>query len=120
MTEKNTAGPAEGGVPAGSSGTAVPAGGHVCVAGVGVSGPPVVRALLARGLRVTVVNSTDDERARAGAEGLRAAGAEVVLGRDELAAGGRRGGTSPGWRPAAPPRAAAPRAGLAGSGREEQ
>ncbi|WP_420158617.1 UDP-N-acetylmuramoyl-L-alanine--D-glutamate ligase [Nocardiopsis sp. CNT-189] len=112
MTEKNTADPVQGGVPAGSGGTAVPAGGHVCVAGVGVSGPPVVRALLARGLRVTVVNSTDDERARAAAEGLRAAGAGVVLGSDELPEGAALVVTSPGWRPDAPLLAAAARAGV--------
>ncbi|GAB3499516.1 UDP-N-acetylmuramoyl-L-alanine--D-glutamate ligase [Nocardiopsis coralliicola] len=100
------------GIPAGRTGPAVPAGAHVAVAGIGVSGPPVVRALLARGMRVTVVNSTDDEPARAAAGELRALGADVVLGSDAVPEGAALVVTSPGWRPDAPLLAAAAGAGI--------
>ncbi|HEY2441659.1 MAG TPA: hypothetical protein VGI31_00855, partial [Streptosporangiaceae bacterium] len=42
---------------------------QVCVAGLGVSGPPAARALAARGAQVTVLDATDDEvRRRRAAE----------------------------------------------------
>ncbi len=85
---------------------------EVCVAGLGVSGPPVARALLRRGARVTVVDGRDDEAARRGAEELRAEGAKVVLGDNGLPAGTGLVVTSPGWRPDAPLLAAAARTGI--------
>ncbi|MBB6172452.1 UDP-N-acetylmuramoylalanine--D-glutamate ligase [Nocardiopsis mwathae] len=85
----------------------------VCVAGIGVSGPPVARVLLARGAQVTVVDGRDDAAARRVAEELRSEGARVELG----AADGPPPGTdlvvtSPGWRPDSPLLAAAAAAGI--------
>lgn len=92
------------------------AGQAVCVAGLGVSGPPVAQALLARGARVTAVDSTDDPVRRDRAAELRQAGATVLLGAAADAAGLPPGTdlvvTSPGWRPDAPLLAAALAAGL--------
>jgi UDP-N-acetylmuramoylalanine--D-glutamate ligase len=84
---------------------------RVCVAGLGVSGPPAARALAARGAKVTVLEGGDDEARRARAAGLRRLGIEVRLG----AAAGPEAippdtslmVTSPGWRPDAPLLAAA-------------
>ncbi|MFC3998642.1 UDP-N-acetylmuramoyl-L-alanine--D-glutamate ligase [Nocardiopsis sediminis] len=84
----------------------------VCVAGLGVSGPPVARALLHRGARVTVVDGRDDDTARRVADSLRAEGAEVVLGAHDLPPGTGLVVTSPGWRPDAPVLVAAARAGI--------
>ncbi|MEV2274902.1 UDP-N-acetylmuramoyl-L-alanine--D-glutamate ligase [Nocardiopsis sp. NPDC049922] len=78
------------------------AGRTVCVAGLGVSGPPVARALLARGARVVVVDGRDDDTTRAVAAELTDAGAEVVLGDTPLPEGCDLVVTSPGWRPDAP------------------
>ena len=58
------------------------AGRSVLVAGVGVSGSAVARALLDLGARVTVVDGGEGERQRAAADALRAAGAVVRLGDD--------------------------------------
>ncbi|WP_017608041.1 UDP-N-acetylmuramoyl-L-alanine--D-glutamate ligase [Nocardiopsis xinjiangensis] len=74
----------------------------VCVAGLGVSGPPVARALLARGARVTVVDGRDDDATRALAAELTQDGAEVVLGSTPLPEGCDLIVTSPGWRPDSP------------------
>ncbi|MEU0238026.1 UDP-N-acetylmuramoyl-L-alanine--D-glutamate ligase [Nocardiopsis sp. NPDC006198] len=74
----------------------------VCVAGLGVSGPPVARALLARGARVVVVDGRDDDTVRPVAAELADAGAEVVLGGTPLPEGCDLVVTSPGWRPDSP------------------
>lgn len=74
----------------------------VCVAGLGVSGPPVARALLARGARVTVVDGRDDGTTRALSAELTRDGAEVVLGSTPLPEGCDLVVTSPGWRPDSP------------------
>ncbi len=74
----------------------------VCVAGLGVSGPPVARALLARGARVSVVDGRDDDTVRPVADSLREAGAEVVLGGTPLPEDCDLVVTSPGWKPDSP------------------
>ncbi|WP_087098461.1 UDP-N-acetylmuramoyl-L-alanine--D-glutamate ligase [Nocardiopsis sp. JB363] len=89
-----TTAPAEGDTPF--------AGALVCVAGLGVSGPPVARALLERGARVVVVDGRDDDTTRAVAAALTEAGAEVVLGDTPLPEGCDLVVTSPGWRPDSP------------------
>ncbi|HLQ80398.1 MAG TPA: hypothetical protein VK122_04830, partial [Brachybacterium sp.] len=58
---------------------AVPAGALVCVAGLGVSGPPVAKVLLSQGARVVVVDGRDDDTVRPMAAELTEAGAKVVL-----------------------------------------
>ncbi|MUL40840.1 UDP-N-acetylmuramoyl-L-alanine--D-glutamate ligase [Streptomonospora sp. PA3] len=83
----------------------------VCVAGLGVSGPPVARVLLAHGARVTVVDAREDEAALALARELRAEGARVLLGEHGPPEPARLVVTSPGWRPDAPLLAAAAAAG---------
>ncbi|GAA3975956.1 UDP-N-acetylmuramoyl-L-alanine--D-glutamate ligase [Thermobifida alba] len=85
---------------------------RVCVTGLGVSGPPVARALLERGARVTVVEGRDDEANRERARRLRDLGATVELGEAGLPAGTELVVTSPGWRPDAPVLAAAADAGI--------
>ena len=81
---------------------------RVCVAGLGVTGPSAVRALLAQGGQVVAVDGRDGDRERALADELRAAGAEVRLGDgDTLPDGVALVVTSPGWRPDAPLLAAA-------------
>ncbi|MFW6639794.1 UDP-N-acetylmuramoyl-L-alanine--D-glutamate ligase [Nocardiopsis algeriensis] len=85
---------------------------NVCVAGLGVSGPPVARALLARGARVTVVDGRDDEASRSVAAELTAAGAEVVLGATPLPQDCDLVVTSPGWRPDSPLLVRAAEAGI--------
>jgi UDP-N-acetylmuramoylalanine--D-glutamate ligase len=88
----------------------------VCVAGLGVSGPPAARALAARGAQVTVLDSGDDEIRRRRAAELGRLGIRVLLGRAAGEAGVPPGTelvvTSPGWRPDAPLLAAAGRAGI--------
>ncbi|NKY97739.1 UDP-N-acetylmuramoyl-L-alanine--D-glutamate ligase [Nocardiopsis alborubida] len=85
---------------------------RVCVAGLGVSGPPVARALLARGARVTVVDGRDDDTVRPVADRLRAEGAEVVLGATPLPGDCDLVVTSPGWRPDSPLLVRAAEAGI--------
>ncbi|MDQ1599393.1 MAG: UDP-N-acetylmuramoylalanine--D-glutamate ligase [Actinomycetota bacterium] len=81
---------------------------RVCVAGLGVTGPSAVRALLAQGAQVVAVDGRDGDRERALADELRSAGAEVRLGDgDTLPDGVALVVTSPGWRPDAPLLAAA-------------
>ena len=88
-------------------------GARVCVAGLGVTGPSVVRALLGLGAHVVAVDGRDRDRERALADELRAAGAEVRLGDgDTLPDGVSLVVTSPGWRPDAPLLAAAAAAGV--------
>lgn len=85
----------------------------VCVAGLGVSGPPVARVLLAHGARVTVVDGRDDEATRRVAADLRAEGADVRLGAaDTPPPGTDLVVTSPGWRPDSPLLVAATEAGI--------
>src|SRR6266568_6508515 len=77
----------------------------VCVAGLGVSGPPAARVLAAHGARVTAVDSRDDEDGRAIAAGLAGHGVRVLLGSEAAAtlpAGTELVITSPGWKPDAP------------------
>ncbi|MFD4152881.1 UDP-N-acetylmuramoyl-L-alanine--D-glutamate ligase [Streptomyces hydrogenans] len=86
---------------------------HVTVAGLGVSGIPAARALAARGAVVTVVNDGDDERSRAQAAELEAAGITVRLGDGAtLPAGTELIVTAPGWQPDKPLFAAAAEAGV--------
>ncbi|HEX9520726.1 MAG TPA: UDP-N-acetylmuramoyl-L-alanine--D-glutamate ligase, partial [Streptosporangiaceae bacterium] len=78
------------------------AGRWVCVAGLGVSGPPAARVLAARGAVVTAVDSRDDEDRRAIAADLAGLGVRVLLGPDAAAtapAGTDLVVTSPGWKP---------------------
>jgi UDP-N-acetylmuramoylalanine--D-glutamate ligase len=98
------------------------AGQRVCVAGLGVSGPPAAAALARLGARVTVVDGRDDEERRRLAADLERLGATVQLGERSargaalLAEIAPRGldlvVTSPGWRPDAPLLAAAAAAGI--------
>ncbi|KIH98651.1 UDP-N-acetylmuramoyl-L-alanyl-D-glutamate synthetase [Streptomonospora alba] len=74
----------------------------VCVAGLGVSGPPVARVLLAHGARVSVVDAREDDATLETARRLRAEGARVLLGEHTLPEGTDLVVTSPGWRPDAP------------------
>ncbi|WP_017572711.1 UDP-N-acetylmuramoyl-L-alanine--D-glutamate ligase [Nocardiopsis halotolerans] len=85
---------------------------RVCVAGLGVSGPPVARALLAQGARVTVVDGRDDDTVRPVAAKLREEGAEVVLGDTPLPEDCDLVVTSPGWRPDSPLLVRAAEAGI--------
>jgi UDP-N-acetylmuramoylalanine--D-glutamate ligase len=89
------------------------AGRSVCVNGLGVSGPPVARALAARGARVTAVDGRDDQGNRQVADELAALGVTVVLGPEpRLPAGTDLVITTPGWRPGTPLVAAAAAAGI--------
>jgi len=81
------------------------AGRQVCVAGLGVSGPPAARVLAERGAVVTAVDSRDDDGGRAIAAGLAALGVRVLLGPEAAATlppGTDLVVTSPGWKPDAP------------------
>ncbi len=89
------------------------AGRSVCVNGLGISGPPVARALAARGARVTAVDGRDDQGNRQVADELAALGVTVVLGPEpRLPAGTDLVITTPGWRPGTPLLAAAAAAGI--------
>ncbi|MEU7021070.1 UDP-N-acetylmuramoyl-L-alanine--D-glutamate ligase [Streptomyces sp. NPDC046203] len=86
---------------------------RVTVAGLGVSGVPAARALRARGAVVTVVNDGDDERSRAQAAELEAAGITVRLGDGAtLPTGTELVVTAPGWQPDKPLFRAAAEAGV--------
>ncbi|MBV2355627.1 UDP-N-acetylmuramoyl-L-alanine--D-glutamate ligase [Streptomyces sp. J2-1] len=86
---------------------------HVTVAGLGVSGVPAARALLARGARVTVVNDGDDARSREQAAALEKLGATVRLGDGAtLPEGTDLVVTAPGWQPDKPLFKAAGEAGV--------
>ncbi|QBI53890.1 UDP-N-acetylmuramoyl-L-alanine--D-glutamate ligase [Streptomonospora litoralis] len=114
MTPTGEAGrtPAPSGAPADPAFGAALKERSVCVAGLGVSGPPVARVLLAHGARVGVVDSREDDATRELAERLRAEGAQVFLGEHGLPEGADLVVTSPGWRPDAPLLAAAREAGI--------
>ncbi|MFC7216703.1 UDP-N-acetylmuramoyl-L-alanine--D-glutamate ligase [Streptomyces polyrhachis] len=86
---------------------------RVTVAGLGVTGGPVARALHRLGAHVTVVNGGDDERARAQAAELAPLGTTVRLGDgDTLPEGTELLVTTPGWKPTSPIFAAAAAAGV--------
>ncbi|MFF8602969.1 UDP-N-acetylmuramoyl-L-alanine--D-glutamate ligase [Streptomyces sp. NPDC015232] len=86
---------------------------HVTVAGLGVSGIPAARALHGLGAVVTVVNDGDDERSRAQAAELEAAGITVRLGDGAtLPPGTELVVTAPGWQPDKPLFRAAEAAGV--------
>ena len=89
------------------------AGRSVCVNGLGISGPPVARALAARGARVTAVDARDDQDNRQVADELAGLGIAVVLGPEpRFPAGTDLVVTTPGWRPGTPLLAAAAAAGI--------
>ncbi len=91
------------------------AGRRVCVAGLGVSGPPAARVLASRGAVVTVVDSREDDGSRGIAADLAGHGVRVLLGEAAAAtlpAGTELVVTSPGWKPSAPLLAAAAAAGV--------
>ncbi len=93
------------------------AGRRVCVAGLGVSGPPAARLLAARGALVTAVDARDDAERREAAAALAGLGVSVRLGDGPARAAALPAGTelvvtSPGWRPDAPLLAAAAAAGV--------
>ncbi|WP_328581695.1 UDP-N-acetylmuramoyl-L-alanine--D-glutamate ligase [Streptomyces sp. NBC_00370] len=86
---------------------------RVTVAGLGVSGLPAARVLRGLGADVTVVNDSDDERARAQAAELEPLGVTVRLGDgDTLPVGTELVVTAPGWQPGKPLFAAAAAAGV--------
>ncbi|HYU03562.1 MAG TPA: Mur ligase family protein, partial [Jatrophihabitantaceae bacterium] len=80
----------------------------VLVCGVGVAGVPAARALLARGARVLLSDSAENESVA----GLVAAGARFVGSAERLPDGVEVVVTSPGWRPDHPLLVAALEAGL--------
>lgn len=74
----------------------------VVVTGLGVSGPPVVSALLAQGSEVTVVDDRATPEVERKAEELRKLGVEIVLGPWSLDPETELIITSPGWKPTHP------------------
>ncbi len=107
MSAADTADPALAGLAGGLAGR------RVCVNGLGVSGPPVARALVARGARVTAVDARDDDANRRVAGELAGLGVTVALDPvPKLPAGTELVITTPGWRPGTPLLAAAQAAGI--------
>jgi UDP-N-acetylmuramoylalanine--D-glutamate ligase len=91
------------------------AGLSVCVAGLGVSGPPAARVLASLGAVVTAVDSRDDTERQKIASELIDLGIDVRLGGAASAAPPSGTGlvvTSPGWQPDAPLLVAAADAGI--------
>jgi UDP-N-acetylmuramoylalanine--D-glutamate ligase len=87
----------------------------VCVAGLGVSGPPAAKALARLGAAVTAVDSRDDAERGKIAHELAGSGVSVLLGEQASTALPDGTGlvvTSPGWQPDAPLLAAAAAAGV--------
>jgi|HubBroStandDraft_1064217.scaffolds.fasta_scaffold07664_3 UDP-N-acetylmuramoylalanine--D-glutamate ligase len=87
----------------------------VCVAGLGVSGPPAAKVLARLGAVVTAVDSRADDARRRIASELDLLGVRVLLGEAAAAALPDDTGlvvTSPGWQPDAPLLAAAAAAGI--------
>ncbi len=85
----------------------------VCVNGLGVSGPPVARALAARGAQVTAVDARDDDANRRVADELAGLGVTVALdAAPQLPAGTELVITTPGWRPDTPLLVTAAAAGI--------
>jgi UDP-N-acetylmuramoylalanine--D-glutamate ligase len=91
------------------------AGRRVCVAGLGVSGPPAARVLAALGALVTAVDERDDAERQRLAHSLAGESVAVRLGASaatSLPEGTGLVVTSPGWQPGAPLLAAAAAAGV--------
>jgi UDP-N-acetylmuramoylalanine--D-glutamate ligase len=91
------------------------AGRRVCVAGLGVSGPPAARVLAGLGAIVTAVDDRDDAERQRLAAGLAGHGVAVRLGQAATATlpdGTDLVVTSPGWPPSAPLLVAAMSAGI--------
>ncbi|HEX9063672.1 MAG TPA: UDP-N-acetylmuramoyl-L-alanine--D-glutamate ligase [Streptosporangiaceae bacterium] len=91
------------------------AGRRVCVAGLGVSGPPAARVLAGLGAIVTAVDSRDDAERQDLAAALAGDGVTVRLGERAAATLPDNADlvvTSPGWQPGAPLLAAAAAAGV--------
>lgn len=84
----------------------------VLVTGLGVSGPPVVTALLAQGASVVVVDDKKTPALEKSAEELRALGVTVTLGQAELPRDIDLIITSPGWKPSHPVLKSAAEAGI--------
>jgi UDP-N-acetylmuramoylalanine--D-glutamate ligase len=80
---------------------------RVLVAGAGVTGPSVVRALLRDGAQVTVTDGNAERLAK-----LADSGAELIAGLTEPPAGTDLVVTAPGWKPTAPLLVAAAEAGI--------
>jgi UDP-N-acetylmuramoylalanine--D-glutamate ligase len=80
---------------------------RVLVTGAGVTGPSVVRALLADGAHVTVTDADAGRLAK-----LADTGAELAVGLTEPPAGTDLVVTAPGWKPTAPVLVAAAAAGI--------
>ena len=90
------------------------AGRRVCVAGLGVSGPPAARVLAGLGAIVTAVDSSEEDRGGVVA-GLTGIGVRVLLGAAAAAMlppGTDLVVTSPGWKPDAPLLACAAASGV--------
>lgn len=91
---------------------------RVCVAGLGVSGPPAARVLAGLGARVTVVDAAAGPQSGELAAELAAVGVRVLLGPEHagpaavVPAGTDLVITAPGWRPDAPLLASAAAAGI--------
>jgi UDP-N-acetylmuramoylalanine--D-glutamate ligase len=91
-------------------------GSRVCVAGLGVSGPPAATALARLGAVVTAVDSRCEEAQQRIATQLGELGVQVLLGpsaTQSLPAGTELVITSPGWPPDSPLLVAAAEAGVA-------
>jgi UDP-N-acetylmuramoylalanine--D-glutamate ligase len=80
---------------------------RVLVAGAGVTGPSVVRALLRDGARVTVTDGNAERLAKLAQDGV-----ELAVGLTEPPAGTDLVVTAPGWKPTAPLLVAAAEAGI--------
>ncbi len=85
---------------------------RVVVAGIGVSGVAVARALLDRGARVLVVDGRADDAVADAAAELRRRGADLRLGDATAPVDADLVVTSPGWRPDQPLLLAAAHAGI--------
>ncbi|MEU8199791.1 UDP-N-acetylmuramoyl-L-alanine--D-glutamate ligase [Streptosporangium sp. NPDC049046] len=84
----------------------------ICVAGLGVSGTAVARAMAGRGEKVVVLEGRDGERARAVAGELTALGVEVRFGEPAEPPEGTSLIVTTGWPPHHPLLAAAAAAGI--------
>ncbi|MET8334661.1 UDP-N-acetylmuramoyl-L-alanine--D-glutamate ligase [Streptosporangium canum] len=84
----------------------------ICVAGLGVSGTAVARAMAARGEKVVVLEGRDGERARATAAELAGIGVEVRFGEPAELPAGTSLVVATGWPPHHPLLVAAAEAGV--------
>ncbi|WP_043723078.1 UDP-N-acetylmuramoyl-L-alanine--D-glutamate ligase, partial [Kutzneria sp. 744] len=85
---------------------------RVLVAGAGVTGPSVVRALLRDGAQVTVTDGNADRLAKLAGSVDGFGEAELIAGLTEPPAGTDLVVTAPGWKPTAPLLVAAAEAGI--------